>query len=81
MNMFVKVLQTVREVHDNDYSDFKFFLADEKVSFESKKFKSKYQTQKESIIAQWVSQAVTAQMKPVVEFTTTNDYIRRIRSH
>lgn len=42
MNMFVKVLQTVREVHDNDYSDFKFFLADEKVSFESKKFKSKY---------------------------------------
>lgn len=81
LNTFVKVLQTVREVHDNDYSDFNFFLSDEKVCFESKKFKSKYQTQKENIIAQWVSQAITAQMKPVLEFTTTNDYIRRIRNH
>lgn len=80
LNMFVKVLSTICEVHENDYSDFKFFLADEKVCFESKKFKSKYQTQKENIIAQWVSQAITATMKPVFEFTTTNDYIRRIRN-
>ena len=81
LQMFVKVLSTVREIHENDYSDFKFFLMNEKLCFESKKFKSKFQTQKESIIAQWISQAITAKMKPIFEFTTTNDFIRRIRNH
>lgn len=81
LQMLVKVLSTVREIHENDYSDFKFFVHNEKLCFESKKFKSKFQTQKEHIIAQWVSQAITAKMNPVFEFTTTNDFIKRLRSH
>lgn len=81
LQMFVKILSTIREVHENDYSTFNFYLENEKVCFESKKFKSKIQTQKENIISQWVSQAITAKMKPVFEFTTTNDHIRRIRNH
>jgi hypothetical protein len=79
--MFVKVLSTIKEIHENDYSDFKFFLENEKICFESKKFKSKFQTQKESIIAKWISQAITTKMNPVFEFTTTNDFIKRIRNH
>lgn len=81
LQMFVKVLSTVREIHENDYSDFKLFIANEKICFESKKFKSKFQTQKESIIAQWISQAITTKMNPVFEFTTTNDLIKRVRNH
>ena len=81
LNMFVKVLSTIKEVHENDYSDFKFSFMDEKVSFKSKKFKSKFQTQKENIIEKWLSTKISTQLNPVFEFTTTNDLIRRVRNH
>lgn len=81
MQMFVKVLSTIREIHGNDYSDFKFMLTNEKVCFQSKKFKSKFQTQKESIIEKWLSSKVQAKLTSVFEFTTTPDLIKRIRNH
>jgi len=81
LQMFVKVLSTIKEVHDNDYSDFKFTVENEKVCFKSKKFKSKFQTQKESIIEKWLATKVQTKLNPVFEFTTTPDLIRRIRNH
>ncbi len=81
LQMFVKLLGTIKEVHEDDYSDFKFSLDDEKISFKSKKFKSKFQTQNEKKIENWLSTKIQTPMTPQFEFTTTNDLIRRIRTH
>lgn len=81
LQMFVKVLSTIKDIHNNDFSDFKFSVENEKVCFKSKKFKSKFQTQKESIIEKWVSTKIQTKLTPVFEFTTTPEMIKRIRNH
>lgn len=81
LQMLSKVLQTAKDVHGDDWSSLSFTMAGDKLCFESKKFKTKFQTQKESIIAPWISQAITAKMSPKLEFITTNDFIRRVRNH
>lgn len=81
LQTFVKVLQTIKDVHENDYSDFSFYLDNEKVCFKSKKFKSKFQTQTEKTIEQWMSTKIQTKLTPVFSFITNNDLIRRIRNH
>lgn len=79
--MFNKILSTVKEVHDNDYSELKFSFDHPFVRFESKKFKTKYSTCLEAVIGKWVSKRVETQLAPIFEFTTTSDLIRRVNSH
>ena len=81
MNMLVKVLSTVKEIHGDDYTDFTMFLDQPQLKFQSKKFKTKMQCCNEDVIAQWISKKIEAEMHPVFEFTTTSDLIRRIGSH
>lgn len=79
--MLLKVLTTVKEVHEDDFTDFKFILDGSFIKFESKKFKTKLNTCSEDVISKWVSKKVETQMKLVFEFKTTCDLIKRINSH
>ena len=83
LDMFCKVLMSVKDIHQDDYSDFKFIIDLPKVLFESKKFKTKFQTQNEELdsIRKWFSTKVSAQLTPIFEFTTTSDLIKRINGH
>lgn len=81
LQMLLKIASSVKEVHGGDYSGLKFLVDLPFVRFESKKFKTKFATCNESLIAQWVSKKVTTEMKPVFEFTSTSDLIKRLNSH
>lgn len=79
--MFNKILQTVKDVHEGDYSELKFTFDAPFLRFESKKFKTKYGTCNEATIGKWISKKVETTLTPVFEFTTTSDLIKRINSH
>lgn len=81
LSMFNKILNTVKEIHDNDYSELKFLFDHPFLRFESKKFKTKYSTCLETVIDKWVSKKVETTLTPMFEFTTTSDLIKRINSH
>ena len=81
LQMFTRILSTIREVHEDDYSTLKIFLQAEKLCFQSKKFKTKIQTQKETIIEKWLSTKIQTKLTPIFQFTTTNNLIKRIKNH
>lgn len=81
MQMFLKVVSTVKEVHENDFSGLKFYLDLPFLRFESKKFKTKFSTCNENVISRWVSTKVTTKLDSVFEFTTTSDLIKRVNGH
>ena len=58
ISMLVKILQTVKDIHEDDYSDLKFSIDLPFLRLESKKFKTKISACDESIIAEWVSKKV-----------------------
>ena len=81
MGMFVKILSTIKDVHEKDFSDLKFTLDSPFVRFESKKFKTKVTTCNDDVISQWVSKKVETQLTPVFQFKTTPELIKRVNSH
>lgn len=81
LSQFLKVAQTVKEVHGDDMSGLKFSVDLPFVRFESRKFKTKYATCNELLIRDWVSKKVEAELTPVFEFTSTSDLIKRFNSH
>lgn len=81
LGTFTRILQTVQDVHEGDYSTFKFLVDLPFVRFESKKFKTKISTVNEDIIAKWVSKKLEAKLKPVFEFTTSSELIKRLIGH
>jgi hypothetical protein len=81
LNLLLKLLSTIKDVHEGDYSDFKFTVDLPFIRFTSKKFKTKIHTDELSKIEKWVSEPIKAQLTPVCEFTTTPDFIKRINSH
>lgn len=50
MATFVKVLSTIKDIHDGDFTDFKMTVDPSQVKFASKKFKTKLQCCNEDII-------------------------------
>ena len=82
LQTLLKILMTVKEVHEDDYSDFKFTIDGPAIRFESKKLKTKLMAGRDAdLISQWVSSKVVTPLKPVFEFTTTSDMIKRLNSH
>ena len=82
LQMFLKILMTVKEVHENDYSDFKFIFDGSFIRFESKKIKTKLITTRDSaIIENWISKKLVTPLTPVFEFSTTSDIIKKLNSH
>lgn len=81
LGTFLKTLQTVKDVHENDYSGLKIFVDDNFIKFESSKMKSKLRFCNEAVIQNWISKKVEAKLEPVFEFKTTSELIKRINSH
>ena len=81
LQTFVKLMQTVKDLHEGDYSTLKFSLDGNDIRFSSKKTKLKLITKKEELITQWISQAFNTPLTPVFEFNTSSDYIKRVNSH
>ena len=79
--MFNKILATVKEVHDSDYSSLKFIYDGSNLKFASKKFKTKLTTQVADTISMWISKKIEAVMTPLFEFTMTPELIKRLNSH
>lgn len=56
MQMLLKVLMTMKDVHDNDFSDLKFMFDGSAMKFESSKMKTKLVTCRDSaLIEKWMS--------------------------
>lgn len=82
MANFVKLLGTVKDAHEDDFSDLGFFYAMPFVKFESKKIKIKLTTCNEiEKVEKWFSKKITTEMESKLEFTTTSDMISRINKH
>lgn len=82
MQLFLKVLMSVKEVHDNDFADLKFMFDGSAARLESKKMKTKLMTCRDgALIEKWVSKKLVTQLTPVFEFTTTSDMLKRLNSH
>lgn len=81
MSTFVRILQSAKDIHQDDFSDFKFIVDLPAVRLSSKKFKMKLQCCTDDIIEPWISKKVETELKPVFEFTTTSDLIKRVNSH
>ena len=70
LSMLNRVLATVKEVHDGDYSELEIAYSKPNLLFKSKKMKTKYSTCNESTISKWVSKRVTTKMDALFTFKT-----------
>lgn len=78
---FNKILASVKDAHNGDYSGLKFVFDQPFIKFESKKFKVKYHAISEDKIVNWISKKVETQMESVFDFQTTPDLVKKILSH
>lgn len=78
---FNKILATVKDVHNGDYSGLKFIYEQPFVKFESKKFKVKFHSINEDKIVNWISKKVEMKMESVFDFQTTTELIKKILGH
>lgn len=81
VSMFLKILMSAKDIHEGDYSRMKMMLDRSFFRIESNRFKTKYSTCDENIIAMWVSKKLEVPMTPIFEFTSTSDFIKRINGH
>lgn len=81
LSMFLKVLGTVWEVHEEDFSDIELWFDFPFVKIESGKFKTKLATCKEEVIQNTISQKIKAQLNPVFSFKTSTKQIKYVNSH
>jgi len=79
--MFIKVLNTAFEVHQEDCSEIEMWFDFPFVKIESGKFKTKLSTCKEEVIQNSVSQKIKTVLTPVFEFVTSTKQIKYINSH
>ena len=81
LNMLVKLAATIKDIHQDDFNDFKFIVDLPFLRFESKKIKTKISTVNEDIISKWISKKVETHLTPIFEFKTTTELIKRINNH
>ena len=79
--MLNKILTTVKEVHEGDYSELEMTYSRPNLLFKSKKMRTKYSTCNESTIAKWVSKKIVTPMNAVFSFKTSSDIIKRMNGH
>lgn len=81
VSMLLKILSTVKEVHENDFSDVEFSYSRPNIHIKSKKIKLKCPTCNEATISKWVYKKLDIKMDSVFDFKTTSDFIKRINGH
>lgn len=81
LSMFIKVLNTAYEIHQDDLSEISIWFDFPFIKIESEKFKTKLSTCKEDVIQNSISQKVKTQLTPVFEMLTSTKQIKYINSH
>ena len=81
IGMLNRVLATVKDVHENDFSELEISYSRPNLLFKSKKMKTKYSTCVESVISKWISKKITTPMDVVFSFKTSSDLIKRMNGH
>ena len=81
ISMLNRVLSTVKEVHDGDFSELEISYSKPNLMFKSKKMKTKYSTSNESTIIKWISKKISTPMEEVFSFKTSSDLIKRMNGH
>lgn len=81
LQMFLKILNTIKEVHQDDYTGLDFTFDGQFINFKSKKFKTKLITCDEEKITNFVSKPIHTVLNPVLEFTTNSQIIKTINNH
>jgi len=77
VQMFLRILQSVKEIHAGDYSRLKLYVDRAAFRAESNKFKTRYSLCDENVISQWISKKIDdSRLTPVFEFTTASDMIK-----
>jgi hypothetical protein len=79
--MFNRVLSTIKDVHNDDYSELEIKYTKPNLWFKSKKMKMKYSLCNESTILKWISKKIETPMSSVFDFKTSSDFIKRINGH
>ena len=81
LSLFIKILNTVYDIHRDDFSEISMWFDFPFIKIESAKFKTKLSTCKEEIIANSISQKIKTQLTPVFEMFTSSKQIKYINSH
>ena len=81
LSSFNHVLATINELHGDDFFELEMSYTRPNIFFKSKKIKLKYSTCNEAAIEMWVSKKLVAELKPLFEFKTTSDFIKRLNGH
>lgn len=81
LGMFLKVLQTVLDVHGEDLSEVNIVIDGPFFRINSNKFKTKLTTCKEDIISNFISAKVHTKLTSVLQFTTDSNAIKNINGH
>ena len=79
--MFIKVLTTAYEIHQEDCSEIEMWLDFPFIKIESGKFKTKLSTCKEEVIQNSVSQKIKTVLTPVFTFMTSTKQVKYVNSH
>lgn len=81
LNMFLKILTTVKELYNGDYSDVKLSYDYPFIKISSKKFKTKISTVDENRIINFIGNKVHTELTSQLDFTTSSNMIKAINSH
>lgn len=84
LNTFIKLLSTVKSLHEDDFSSLKIFYNEPFVNFKSKKIKTKLTTVVEDKIEKSIDEGFKQDLSMFpseFEFKTNSNYIKRINSH
>lgn len=81
LQMFLKILSTVKEMYNGDYSSVKIAYDAPFLRIESGKFKTKISTREEEKIIKFIATKIKTELTPLVEFTTNSNMIKTINGH
>lgn len=81
LQMLLKILGTVKDMYNGDYSSVRMAYDSPFLRIESGKFKTKISTREEEKILKFVSTKIKTELSPLVEFTTSTNMIKTVNSH
>ena len=81
LSILIKILETVKEIHKDDFTDVEFIYDNPFLKVSSKKIKTKLTTCREDVIEKSVSKAITSKIESSFDFLTNNDLIKKMNSY
>lgn len=81
IGMFLKILTTVKDIYNGDYSNVKLSYDKPFIKISSGKFKTKIATVDENRILNFIGTKVHTELTSQLDFTTSSNIIKTINSH